>query len=636
LTSRDLLQRSAQPITFAVGCVVLVGVGVAATTLVVRTGANEIGLLAVILVGLAAIGVLAGLAITQARRDSHSRDTELRELAAAKATLESSIADRTEHLREAIAEIRRSADIMHKTIISMADAVLVIDENGATIISNPAAHRLFGARADVGSPDWQKTYYRFRPDGVTPFPADLSPIGRAMRGEDVDNVEFALRREGDIRITQIIANGRVFRDPDGALRGAVLVYRDVTRLQETERQLRQAQKMEAVGQLTGGIAHDFNNILTVIMGTIGILTEEVAHRADLAAITQMIDEAAERGAELTKQLLAFARKQPLQPRITDINTLIVSAGKLLRPTLGERITIETKLEEGCNAFVDPSMLTSTLINLAVNGRDAMPDGGRLVIEASNVFLDETYASVNRDAAPGAYVMIAVSDSGCGIPAAIRDKVFDPFFTTKGIGKGTGLGLSMVYGFVKQSNGHIKLYSEEGYGTSIKIYLPRAGTGIEDAVTLVPAEKTAGGSETIFVVEDDDLLRSTLTAQLTSLGYTVRAAGDAGEALDMVRSGITFDLLLTDMILPGKMTGRQLADAVATMRVSLKVMFSSGYTENAVIHHGRLDPGLLLLPKPYRKEELARMVRVGLAHEAYRPSALSEPAQLRPPSNAGLA
>jgi CheY-like chemotaxis protein len=406
-------------------------------------------------------------------------------------------------------------------------------------------------------------------------------------------------------------------------------------LQETERQLRQAQKMEAVGQLTGGIAHDFNNILTVIMGTIGILSEEVSNRADLVAITQMIDEAAERGAELTKQLLAFARKQPLQPRVTDINTLIVSAGKLLRPTLGERIEIETKLEEGCNAFVDPSMLTSTLINLAVNGRDAMPDGGRLVIEASNVFLDETYASVNREAAPGAYVMIAVSDSGCGIPATIRDKVFDPFFTTKGLGKGTGLGLSMVYGFVKQSNGHLKLYSEEGYGTSIKIYLPRASSG-EDAATLVPAEKTAGGPETIFVVEDDSLLRSTLTAQLTSLGYTVRAAGDATEALDMVRSGLAFDLLLTDMILPGKMTGRQLADVVATLRPSLKVMFSSGYTENAVIHHGRLEPGLLLLPKPYRKEELARMVRVALAHETYRPSARSELVELRPSSNAGRA
>ena len=614
----------------------LVGIGVAATTLAMRPGANQTGLLAAILLGLAAIAGLAGLTMMQVRRNNRIRDTELRELAAAKATLESGIADRTEHLREAIAEIRRSADIMHKTIISMADAVLVIDENGTTVISNPAAHRLFGARADVGSPDWQKTYHRYCPDGVTPFPADLSPIGRAMRGEEVDHVEFALRREGDSRITQIVANGRVFRDPNGDLRGAVLVYRDVTRLQETERQLRQAQKMEAVGQLTGGIAHDFNNILTVIMGTIGILTEEVSNRPDLAAITQMIDEAAERGAELTKQLLAFARKQPLQPRIVDINTLIVSASKLLRPTLGERIAIETKLEEGCNAFVDPSMLTSTIINLAVNGRDAMPDGGRLTIEASNVFLDQTYASVNRDAAPGAYVMIAVSDSGCGIPAAIRDKVFDPFFTTKGVGKGTGLGLSMVYGFVKQSNGHLKLYSEEGYGTSIKIYLPRASSGTDEAVTLVPAEKTAGGSETIFVVEDDDLLRNTLTAQLTSLGYTVRSAGDAAEALDMVRSGLTFDLLLTDMILPGKMTGRQLADVVVTLRPSLKVMFSSGYTENAVIHHGRLEPGLLLLQKPYRKEELARMVRVALAHEAYRPSARSEVAELQPPGSAGHA
>src|SRR5262249_36460255 len=251
--------------------------------------------------------------------------------------------------------------------------------------------------------------------------------------------------------------------------------RDVTDKLAADEQLRQSQKMDTIGQLTGGIAHDFNNILTVITGTIEILEDGVAGDPALAEIAHMIDEAAVRGAELTQRLLAFARRQPLQPRTTDINALIVDAAKLLRPTLGEHIEVEAAFEDAWPALVDPSQLTTALINLALNARDAMPDGGKLVLETGNVHLDEGYARANVEVAPGPYVMIAVSDTGHGIPAAIRDRVFDPFFTTKGTGKGTGLGLSMVYGFVKQSNGHIKIYSEEKHGTTIKIYLPRAGT-----------------------------------------------------------------------------------------------------------------------------------------------------------------
>jgi signal transduction histidine kinase len=232
--------------------------------------------------------------------------------------------------------------------------------------------------------------------------------------------------------------------------------------------------MDAIGQLTGGIAHDFNNILTVITGTIEILAAAVDDRPQYAAIAKMIDQAADRGAELTRHLLAFARKQPLRPRETDVNALIVETARLLRPTLGELVEIESVLEgDAWQALVDPNQLTSAMLNLAVNARDAMPNGGKLTLESGNTLLDESYAKTQGDVRPGHYVMIAVSDNGSGIPAAIRDKVFEPFFTTKGTGKGAGLGLSMVYGFVKQSGGHIRIYSEEGYGTTVKIYLPRA-------------------------------------------------------------------------------------------------------------------------------------------------------------------
>jgi nitrogen-specific signal transduction histidine kinase/CheY-like chemotaxis protein len=384
--------------------------------------------------------------------------------------------------------------------------------------------------------------------------------------------------------------------------------RDLTEKIAAESQFRQSQKMEAVGQLTGGIAHDFNNILTVITGTIEILAEAVADKPQLAAIAKMIDEAAERGADLTQHLLAFARRQPLQPQETDINSLLIETVKLLRPTLGEQVEIESMLEsDSWPALVDPNQLATALINLALNARDAMPNGGKLTVETGNVHLDDSYATVNSDVRQGPYVMIAVSDTGGGIPAAIRDKVFEPFFTTKGTGKGTGLGLSMVYGFVKQSGGHIKIYSEEGHGTTIKIYLPRAAGHLQPAVDAQVAV-VGGGHEAILVVEDDGLVRDYVVTQLRSLGYRTFTAKNAAEALSIVNSGTELDLLFTDVIMPGIMNGRQLADEAVKRRPALKVLFTSGYTENAIVHHGRLDPGVLLLAKPYRKSDLARMVR----------------------------
>jgi PAS domain S-box-containing protein len=391
------------------------------------------------------------------------------------------------------------------------------------------------------------------------------------------------------------------------------IGRDLTDKQAAEAQLRQAQKMDSIGQLTGGIAHDFNNVLTVITGTIGILADAVADRPELAAITKLIDDAAERGAQLTKHLLAFARKQPLQPREIDVNALMLEAAKLLHPTLGEQITIVPQLtEDAWPTLVDPNQLTTAILNLALNARDAMPDGGTLVLETRNIFLDDGYASMNPDLVAGNYVMIAVSDTGSGIPAELIDRVFDPFFTTKEVGKGTGLGLSMVFGFVKQSGGHIKIYSEEGHGTSVKIYLPRS-TGVQETeLESLQDAPITGGNEKILIVEDDALVRQYVVTQIKSLGYTALEAANAAEALTIIDADKDIDLLFTDVIMPGAMNGRQLAEEAARRRPDLKTLFTSGYTENAIVHHGRLDSGVLLLAKPYRKSELARMLRIALA------------------------
>jgi PAS domain S-box-containing protein len=391
------------------------------------------------------------------------------------------------------------------------------------------------------------------------------------------------------------------------------IGRDLTEKQTAEAQLRHAQKMDAVGQLTGGVAHDFNNILTVITGTIGILEEAVADQPQLAAIARLIDEAAERGANLTKHLLAFARKQPLQPVELDVNALVLEAAKLLHPTLGEHIEITPLLaEDAWTALADPSQLTTAVLNLAINARDAMPNGGKLALETGNVVLDESYASLQSEVTPGNYVMIAVSDTGTGIPPALLERVFEPFFTTKEVGRGTGLGLSMVFGFVKQSGGHIKIYSEQGHGTSVKIYLPRAAGLQQTAAEAQVSSSIQGGNETVLVVEDDSLVRRYVMTQIESLGYSTLEAANASDALRIIDDVATIDLLFTDVIMPGGMNGRQLVDEALKRRPGLKTLYTSGYTENAIVHHGRLDSGVLLLAKPYRKSELARMIRHALA------------------------
>ncbi len=392
-------------------------------------------------------------------------------------------------------------------------------------------------------------------------------------------------------------------------------------------QLQQSQRMEAVGQLTGGIAHDFNNLLTVVMGNAELLTEQHHNQPDLRVLSEMISHAAQRGAELTQRLLAFARKQALDPLPVDVNRLLSSLDALLRRTLGEHIEIELVCGAGLwPALVDQGQLENALLNLCLNARDAMAGGGRLTLETSNTRLDDDDASRHPDVLPGPYVMLAVSDTGQGIQPAHLQRVFEPFFSTKEKCKGTGLGLSMVYGFIKQSAGHVSIYSEPGHGTTVKQYLPRAQSAgappvasgaVRTAATAAAAATTAattaaGGHELILLVEDEEAVRQYALAALQSFGYQVVVASDGPSAMAVLQQRSDIDLLFTDVVMPGGMDGRVLADAARRLRPALRVLYTSGYTENAIVHHGRLNNGAPLLGKPYRRSDLGRAVRQALA------------------------
>ncbi|MBL8705245.1 MAG: response regulator, partial [Rhodospirillales bacterium] len=398
-------------------------------------------------------------------------------------------------------------------------------------------------------------------------------------------------------------------------RTAESLERQRAAIEDLNQKLRQSQKMEAVGQLTGGVAHDFNNLLTVILGSNEMLAQSLAGNPELRGIAELAVKAAERGAELTNRLLAFGRRQALSPTPSDINRLLAGMEKLLRRTLGEHVDIEMVQSGGLwKAMVDTGQIENAILNLCLNARDAMPQGGRLTIETANVRLDAAYADRHSELEPGQYVMVAVSDTGTGMDAATLERAFEPFFTTKEVGKGSGLGLSMVYGFIKQSKGHVRIYSEQGQGTTVKLYLPRAYTGKpteEEASGGVAARR---GDEKILLVEDDELVRDHVSAQLKSLGYDVVVAANGPEALDLIRRS-AFDLLFTDIVMPGGMNGRQLADEARKLRPTMPVLFTSGYTENAIVHHGRLDPGVHLLQKPYRRQELAAKLRAVLDRDA---------------------
>ena len=387
------------------------------------------------------------------------------------------------------------------------------------------------------------------------------------------------------------------------------LQREIEDRRRAEEALRHAQKLEAIGHLTGGVAHDFNNLLTIVIGNLDGLQRRLGAEVDTRtrrAVDAALD-GARRAASLTQRLLAFARRQPLDPKPLDANKLVQGMSDLLSRTLGERVEIETVLSAGLwPVEADAGQLESAILNLALNARDAMPEGGKLTVETTNVAVDDTYSRANAIAA-GQYVVICVSDTGGGIPPQLLEKVFEPFFTTKPVGQGTGLGLSQVYGFVKQSGGNVKIYSEPGEGTTIKVYLPRYFGNLDPVVTISEAVLRAESQETVLVVEDEPGVRELSVSMFEDLGYQVLQAADGYAALDILAKRQRVDLLFTDVGLP-KMNGRQLAEEARKRRPTLKVLFTTGYARNAIVHHGRLDPGVDLLVKPFTYEDLADKVR----------------------------
>jgi signal transduction histidine kinase len=479
---------------------------------------------------------------------------------------------------------------------------------------------------------WSKELYRLL--GVTPgskpqlfvsvlesiHPDDRARvgavIGRVMQeGGEYDIQARAVREGSDEWIMH--AWGQAAVDSSGAVERMSGVAQDVTdRVQAEEHhrriesQLRQSQKMEALGQLTGGVAHDFNNLLTVILGNIDEIKDILTSQPSALELIDEIQAAARRAADLTQRLTAFSRQQPLQPRVVDVNRLITGLELLLRRTLGAEISIEVIRGAGLwPCEVDPTQLENAVLNLALNARDAMPTGGKLTIETANARVDRDYAEQHEELKPGQYVLVAVTDDGIGMSEAVLTRAFDPFFTTKGPSQGTGLGLSMVYGFVKQSGGHVKLYSELGEGTTVKIYLPRSMAQVEsEGRARGSAPDIRGRGEVILVVEDEPNVRALTVRMLERLGYAVLVAEDGPSGLEVIKHHPEIELLFTDVVLPGGMNGAQLAQLGRQIRPNLPVLYTSGYTENAIIHHGRLDPGVQLLEKPFTRAALAQRLR----------------------------
>jgi signal transduction histidine kinase/ActR/RegA family two-component response regulator len=451
--------------------------------------------------------------------------------------------------------------------------------------------------------------------GAHDLAADLATLDE--RSRRAGKPLMAERERDDKRLIEIYHNPL----EDG---GFVTTFIDVTDRRHAERAARQAQKMESLGQMTGGIAHDFNNLLTIIVGNLDLLKAKIKQDERALRNINLALMGAERGAKLTHQLLAFARRQPLEPRPINLGQLLPDLTELLRRSLGELIEIEVIGAAGLwNTSIDPHQFENAVLNLAINARDAMPNGGRLTLELANVWVDEAYAARHEEVDPGQYVMFGVTDTGSGMPADIAARAFDPFFTTKGEG-GTGLGLSMVYGFVKQSGGHVKIYSESGHGTTVKIYLPRT-METNEAGYAPAANVDLSGSETILVVEDDDTVRSTVVGMLADLGYRVLEAANGASALTALESGEPVDLVFTDVIMPGSVSSRVLAERARELRPGIKILFTSGYTENTIVHNGRLDPGVQLISKPYGREQLAQKIRSVLARSGDQPKAAARPA-----------
>jgi PAS domain S-box-containing protein len=497
---------------------------------------------------------------------------------------------------------QQTADLAQRltnTMESVTDAIVTLDHNWRITFLNRQAEALLRRerQALLGKLLWDE------------FPATRNSIFETQYRR-CRNEQVAVRFEAWFAPLETLFEVNTYPASDGIS----IYFRDITEARRLSEHMQQVQKLEALGQLTGGVAHDFNNLLTVIMGNAEALESQLHQQPQLEHLAAMITNAACRAADMTQRLLAFARKQTLEPVSANLNRLLADVEPLLRRTLGANIDIEL-IEAGglWTTLVDPGQLENCVLNLAINARDAMPQGGKLTLETANMQLDAVYTSSHPELAPGQYVLLAVTDTGVGIAPELVNKVFEPFFTTKETGKGTGLGLAMVYGFVKQSNGHISVSSEQGSGTTIRIYLPRLHQHAQAPGTLnETTQQQAGRGELILLVEDDALVQQYTHSQLLQLGYRVLTANNAQEALELLQSHPGIDLLFTDIMMPGGMNGDALARAARHQRPELPVLYTSGYAENAIVHQGRLEPGLLLLSKPFRRAELADKLRQALA------------------------
>src|SRR5437879_3313909 len=501
-------------------------------------------------------------------------------------------------------EARRQSEERYRTLVEgVRDIIFALSPEGTITSLNPAFETITGWRREewVGQPFERLVH----PEDL---PLALELLGRVVRGELRPASQFRVRTaKGDYRVGEFSATPQLH---DGRLVGILGIGRDVTERVQLEQQLRQAQKMEAVGRLAGGIAHDFNNILTAITGYADLLLEDLGAADPRRQDADEIHKAADRAAGLTRQLLAFSRQQVLQPTVLEVNKLVSDLEKMLRRLLGEDVTLTSQLAPTTGRVkVDPGQLEQVIMNLAVNARDAMPNGGKLTLETSNVDLDESYAGDHYPARAGPFVMLAVSDTGIGMSEETQVHMFEPFFTTKEKGKGTGLGLATVYGIIKQSGGFIWVYSEVGHGTTFKLYLPRVQELAERASQPAqPPARAARGTETVLVVEDEAPVRSVARQVLERHGYTVLEAPSAEAALDIATgySG-ALHLLLPDVVMPGRNGGR-LATRLADLRPDARVIFMSGYTDDAVTRHGVLEPGSAYVQKPFTPDAIARKVR----------------------------
>jgi signal transduction histidine kinase/CheY-like chemotaxis protein len=487
------------------------------------------------------------------------------------------------------------ADMLQATLDSIRDGVAVFDSRGILCAYNEQFISLLGFPKALTRPDAT----------IAMFEEAARKVGNRVFEQLATLPEMEPGHYEQLHLGDRVLD--IYRTPVPS-GGVLFAAEDVTQRVRSEAALRQSQKMEAIGHLTGGVAHDFNNLLQIVSANLDLLASNVRGAPRASERLQNAVAAVHRGSRLTGQLLAFARRQTLEPRATNIGRLLQDMTDLVRRTLGERIHVESIIAGGLwNTMVDPNQIENAVLNLAINARDAMSDGGNLTIEVANAFLDDAYAAIHDEVVPGQYVMLAVSDTGTGMPPDIAARVFEPFFTTKPEGQGTGLGLSQVYGFVKQSGGHIKIYTEKGQGTTVKLYLPRTRAP-EEGIGPVATTPIEGGNETILVVEDDEGVRAAVIDMLSELGYSVLKAANAEQALTILESGAAIDLLFTDVVMPGSIKTRELARRAQELHPSLQVLYTSGYTQNAIVHNGRLDDGVQLLSKPYRRDELARKLR----------------------------